>query len=244
MDPSVSRVIVEGQSKSGRSTTVMTAITACVDTPVDDWLIRIGIENISILKNLTGFSSLATYTRPGSFRVVLIDDADELIEGRGTCRQLLSFLTLLKGSTSLKVILIVTPPSKRQPSTHKKLRSRECCDALVQHVNLNIVIPTVIQTPGQVIAAVLASKKATGPQISYLVGMRLEALQDLQDRISKLNTKIIGDADRAMASSFLDALYIDQRTACFDDVTSTISATIKIMASLRYIMTLTGHRGA
>lgn len=253
LDASTSRVIVEGPHKSGRTQTVMQAVSACQGLPLDalgDWVISVGCENIGILKSLIGFSSVATYSRPGSFRIVIIDDADELLDNRGTCRQVLAFLASLQSSgprRTLKAVLVMLPDHRRHQTTYRRLRSSECCDVIVNQVANNTFPEAHLRTVNQVVEdAVLRKHGLSGEDISYLVGMRCDSYDILNDRIAKARSskqKPDTSADAALSSTILDAMCLDKAAALgFDDASSVMSSTIKVLAMVNFLRATRGSR--
>ena len=222
-DPSISRIIIEGHHKSGRTTTISEALSQ-IDP---DLILSVGCENIGILKSMVGFSSVATYSSKGSFRVVVVDDAEALLENRGTSRQLLEFMASLSRTKSIKVIVVILPirKHKRASLVHKKLISPEFSDHIV-------IIDSFEGGEGDVhdvIDKVITCGKTSAEDIHFLVAMRTEAYEVLERRIR--------EKKKAKSQALIDLMEMELSLArdSFDDTSSNMMATLRILAMIRYL---------
>lgn len=227
--PGVSRIVLEGPAHSGRSTAVDDAIREVVGGRcTGDWVIRVGIDNMAVLKSMVGFSSIATYTSTGSYRIVLLDNADDIADSRGGVRVLLPFLVALRNSSTMKAILVFRDLRSAKNAKRKKLFSADYCDCLVKHTQL----PMPTYNPRLVLDRAIDAGRLGPADFSYLVAMRTEACEALQERVAAYSpTGQVDRTDLRHAAHTLDAAILEGCTDNFDDAANAMSAGIRILSA-------------
>lgn len=233
-DPKVSRVVFEGPGGSGRSEAVRAAVLACIgggSAAWGDWVTAVAPDGTAALKSMST-SSISTFTRAGSFRVVLVDDVEQVLENRTRWKNLAAFLEGIRGSGVLKCVCVAQAleAGKRASAARKKLTSPEACDVLIVH-GVDRVEHGVRGIAAQAAQILDSPAVLRGADLSYLVGHRCVTADLLAERMSRRSRATrVTRADVAHAEAALTALSIDN-AAGFDELAADMAAGIKILGA-------------
>jgi hypothetical protein len=245
----VTRVVIAGPPRTGKSTMMKMSL---MHQQESSWAVWVSHENISLLKELQGFAPIGTYLQEAAhqsassgdatsdstsrYRLVILDNVESILSVRGSRQILLDFLDAIKKNRAfcLKAVLIVEATSKRHV-----LLTPACCDALVRPESMGQL--TVQQQAIEEIldGALARGGDLTGKELQLLVSLREDALASLQGRLeSRSNStksceKNLG-AQLESVSFEMSASMID-RGRLFDDRSSSIAATMRILAHVRLL---------
>ncbi len=226
--PDIFKIIFEGLPGTGRSEYVRDAAHAYAPEELTTF-----VDTGTILKNLIGFSSIATYAYGPEFRrVVVIDDAEEWIENRGHQTNLLQFLTSVTIECKLKVILILPPMSRKNIIARKKILER--CHATAKMPKRPVINTDNLTRVHDVIMASLSHVPVSGANLEFLVAKRSSAYDTLNIMITAKFTSCYVKNNKKNIEKYwqylIDAAYID--SSYFDEVSNNMSATLKVLAML------------
>jgi hypothetical protein len=237
--PGVTRILYEGPERSGRTSAVEAAVRDVIGTDAyaADWVTRVTPETVACLKTLDAAASIATYTRCGSFRIVIVDDVEIVMENRTRASQLLAFLDRISCvSTPIKAVVVARPGGHL-----KRLRRPGTIDVVVKHTDIvQAQEPAALQQVREYLDLAeekeKEEKELTGAQLSHLLTYRWHTLELLAEAVSSRQSRQTQEtaerrnAERRYARLVLDAQAIEGASD-FDETASDIAACIKILAA-------------
>lgn len=259
LDPCVTRILFSPCLESmDASAPPLSAVTRAMESivgsksAVTDYIVHVGNDNISLLKTLVGFQSIATF---GSiqewahpFRLVVIDDVRVLLGHRGMSTMLWNFLTALRvtstsTSTTPRLKVVMCIGSCASLPTLKRLKSPAYCDSIVEQTQERPLISTRDRLSA-IIHDAVSSKQLTGNDLEVLTASRADTVEllemygnELKSQKSK-SQKSNGSQDAAAlldhARSEVLAAQLDN-AGTFDDLNMAMASTIRILSTINLL---------
>lgn len=220
---------------------------------VHDYVVHIGTDNYSLLKTIVGFQPIATFLKPGSFRLVVIHDGEPLLAHRGMSSILQSFLMAISpttGQSALKVVINFHQKTNQQRNTLKKLLRSDLYDAVVT-MGINATPITTTRDRLSVILDRVISEgmELSGDELKILLASHAQTIELLHlmtaatARIAhkKNHTKNHKDEEDVVAhledaKSDLLAIQLDD-AGTFNNLNMSLSSAIRILSTVQFLKT-------
>ena len=215
---------------------------------VGDWIVDIGLESVANLETLGRFSSIATFTRENSAKLILISDVDAILDNKSGSKHLISFLR--STPRKIKTFVLMSPETSTRHKKNKSLLLTLCdCNytfrpLFVENVTV-ISVQDIIDRKFSTLHRESREKRRenrelTREELDTLVGHRVESIDLLWSLMNKKfntksNTLKFIKRDYDLARSMVEVPSMPHAQANFDDNIHDITATLRILAIKEFL---------